>query len=365
MLGRMVVRVEISGRSSTDVAVKLSPLAEMCAALHAFVGIEHHPASVPWVDILLARIGGRTRDQLATWAPLWGSQKSQLFYPTTVNDELELSDEIAGLQETPDAAFMGMIAESVVDGDPTIDYASLHTDRNQRDALLASARRLSADRSHLAAWLTEDLRGFRAALLSLLNELHPIFAIEWQTRRPELLAEARFRQLALRTRGWHSFEDLGATVVLDGGTADHGHLSFDKLSTNTTSLRDKQCILIPSWHLGSHIILKTADGYPLCVQYAPRIRWDRTLSGGVRERLAVLNDPIRVRICRLILRTPKTTLDIGRDLGMPSSQASRHLRKLREAGLARSKRDGRLVFYSLDEAAVSRLGVDFLDALRR
>lgn len=361
----MVVRIAVDRKDVAGVTVLLSPLAELCAALHAFCEAEHHPDSADWVRTVLDVADDGLLEDLRAWAPLWGSQKSRLFYPTAVRGELSLDGELAGLLDLPDAEFSGMVAEAVADGDPSLDYNAL-TERAQSEKFLVVMRRFSADRSQLAGWLVDDIRTFRKALLTFLGRFAgAVFVPEWQARRPDLLLEAHSRERSLRTRGWRSFEDLGATVEVDPGGVERGHITFDKLSSAMISVRDRPCILIPSWHIGSHIVLKAGVKSPLCVHYSLQSLRRRPPFGAVQHRLAALNDPVRARICRLILRTPKTTLDIARDLGMPESQASRHLRKLRENGLAQARREGRLVFYSLDVEAVSRLGVDFLDALRR
>jgi DNA-binding transcriptional ArsR family regulator len=50
---------------------------------------------------------------------------------------------------------------------------------------------------------------------------------------------------------------------------------------------------------------------------------------------------------------------------MSAPQVSRHLRRLREAGLVHTHRRGSVVYYQLDTAAVERLGPDLLSVLYR
>nr|WP_267881717.1 MULTISPECIES: ArsR family transcriptional regulator [unclassified Streptomyces] len=50
-------------------------------------------------------------------------------------------------------------------------------------------------------------------------------------------------------------------------------------------------------------------------------------------------------------------------LGMTSPQVSRHLRKLREAGLVLTHWEGTAVYYRLDTDAIGRLGPDLLVGL--
>jgi DNA-binding transcriptional ArsR family regulator len=79
----------------------------------------------------------------------------------------------------------------------------------------------------------------------------------------------------------------------------------------------------------------------------------------------VILDPSRIRLCRMIANDGLTTLELARRSGMAPPQVSRHLRKLREAGLVLAERNGQLVYYTLDADAIRTLGVDLEMAMRR
>ncbi len=67
----------------------------------------------------------------------------------------------------------------------------------------------------------------------------------------------------------------------------------------------------------------------------------------------VLGDPTRVRIMWAIERTELCVCDIAEVLGMTKSAISHQLGTLKDANLVRYRRDGRNVFYSLDDDHVS------------
>ncbi|WP_226966933.1 ArsR/SmtB family transcription factor [Streptomyces phaeolivaceus] len=83
----------------------------------------------------------------------------------------------------------------------------------------------------------------------------------------------------------------------------------------------------------------------------------------MHRRLEVLRDPGRQRIARAIAREPLTPSELATRSGMSLPQVSRHLARLREAGLVTVERDGRRAYYQLHLERVRRLGDDLLTAL--
>lgn len=62
-----------------------------------------------------------------------------------------------------------------------------------------------------------------------------------------------------------------------------------------------------------------------------------------------LADPTRVSIVLSLLRQELCTCDLAAIMGVTESAISQHLRILRQLRLVKSRRAGRLVFYSLDD----------------
>ena len=65
----------------------------------------------------------------------------------------------------------------------------------------------------------------------------------------------------------------------------------------------------------------------------------------------VLGDPTRIRI----LQARLCVCDIAETLGMTQSAISHQLRVLRQARLVRARREGRSVFYALDDDHVAHM----------
>ena len=67
------------------------------------------------------------------------------------------------------------------------------------------------------------------------------------------------------------------------------------------------------------------------------------------DRLAVLADPTRVRLLALLVEAELTVAELTRITDLPQPRVSTHLRRLREAGLVRDRREGGSSFYALDD----------------
>lgn len=85
----------------------------------------------------------------------------------------------------------------------------------------------------------------------------------------------------------------------------------------------------------------------------------RLNSGQTYNRLAelfrALADPTRLKIVHALLRQELCSCDIAASVGTSASATSQHLRILRTLRLVKSRRTGRLVYYSLDDAHISLL----------
>ncbi len=73
-----------------------------------------------------------------------------------------------------------------------------------------------------------------------------------------------------------------------------------------------------------------------------------------------LSDPKRVLLLYLLTDGPKHVSELVDLLGLPQSTVSRHLRVLRERGLADTERRGTAIYYALADARI----IQALDLLR-
>jgi DNA-binding transcriptional ArsR family regulator len=79
------------------------------------------------------------------------------------------------------------------------------------------------------------------------------------------------------------------------------------------------------------------------------------ISVELAETFKVLSEPTRVRILQALAEEELCVCDIAAVLEGTSSAISHQLRILRSARLVRSRKDGKMVYYSLDDEHVRNL----------
>jgi len=75
----------------------------------------------------------------------------------------------------------------------------------------------------------------------------------------------------------------------------------------------------------------------------------------VAETFKVLGDPTRVKILQVLSKRELCVCDISAVVGMGQSAVSHQLRALRNARLVKYRRDGKMVWYSLDDDHIGEL----------
>ena len=91
------------------------------------------------------------------------------------------------------------------------------------------------------------------------------------------------------------------------------------------------------------------------VAAARRTTPDPSLVTGMAETFKVLGDPNRLRIVIAVSQAELCTVDIAQALGMSESSVSHQLRLLKALRLVRQRKEGKLVFTSLDDEHIEDL----------
>ena len=82
------------------------------------------------------------------------------------------------------------------------------------------------------------------------------------------------------------------------------------------------------------------------------------------DLFSALSDPTRLRIISVLMEDEMSVGDLAAQLAMTESAVSHQLRGLRQMRLVRSRKDGRQVFYALDDdhvAKLYRLGLEHVE----
>jgi DNA-binding transcriptional ArsR family regulator len=91
---------------------------------------------------------------------------------------------------------------------------------------------------------------------------------------------------------------------------------------------------------------------------------DDASTTALAETFRVLGDPTRVRILDALARAEVPVCDLAEVLGLTQSAVSHQLRLLRSMRLVRSRRDGRHIYYTVDDDHIARLFKQGLEHVR-
>ena len=81
-----------------------------------------------------------------------------------------------------------------------------------------------------------------------------------------------------------------------------------------------------------------------------------SVKGRLADLFKLLGDPNRCRILYALLEAGELCVcDLAETIDVPESSVSHALRLLRTAGVVRNRRDGRMIYYSLDDSHVRLL----------
>ena len=84
---------------------------------------------------------------------------------------------------------------------------------------------------------------------------------------------------------------------------------------------------------------------------------------GLAELFKIFGDPTRIRILYAMLDTERCVNDIAGILQMSQSSVSHQLRILKTSKLVKSRREGKSIFYSLDDEhvrAILNMGIEHI-----
>ena len=81
--------------------------------------------------------------------------------------------------------------------------------------------------------------------------------------------------------------------------------------------------------------------------------------------LKVLSHPVRLQIIELLKNGEKNVGTITKTIGIPQSSLSRHLLFLREGGILKSKQQGTVIYYSIEDHDIFRVLRPIAEMLRK
>jgi DNA-binding transcriptional ArsR family regulator len=360
------VLLDLAQARPDNVVFGLSPLAELGAALHVLAEPEHHPVEAEWVANTRAVIQPDLARRCIELSALWGSYRLRLLFPLRLAPSKSLDDELAAISQLNLDDFVELTAFAVRGGNSGESLRSVGADSRLQARVIDRARRRGRGAEALGEELFADPERFRRDFVRFLRDVGAL-ALDpvWQHREAALARDAAARRDLASAKGIaQALQSLSGSI---GAGDSASSLVIDKIHHGLVDVGRQPLLVVPTSFGWPHLLVKHERGMPAVLQYPVRadVRADSTSLALLQLRLSVLADPVRLRVCRAVAREPRTTADLAEAWGISSSQVSRHLRALREAGLVTTVRNGRFVSYQLDASALARLGADLIVALLR
>jgi len=91
------------------------------------------------------------------------------------------------------------------------------------------------------------------------------------------------------------------------------------------------------------------------VRQAQQALLDGLLATHLAATFKALADPTRLRIVSVLAQTELCVCDLAATLGMTQSAVSHQLRLMRDLRLVKSRKEGRMVYYALDDEHIRDL----------
>jgi DNA-binding transcriptional ArsR family regulator len=355
--------VNIQDVRADQVELRVDPLSELGALLHAVTHGDHHPRARQLRERIQEERPTELLSQANRFRPLFGTLRARFLLPW--DSEItgaDLGAQIAALDSIPVQEFVHMAAVALIEQARDFDFRGQLGSAAARRQILGRVERISISRVELTADLFADPEGVRRQFQDFLTAAATAwFDEEWSVHCGALRDEAALRRREVDRHGAQALTGVSSIARLQ---TQPDRVVFDKVNVASCRVGRNRLLLVPSYHCSPHLIVKHDLGYPIVVQYEIGALAQDSLDA-VHDRLVVLHDRVRVQMCRRLLRIPSTTVDLSIQFQMTQPQVSRHLRALRQAGLVQTQRQGRHVYYSLDTAAIRSLGTQLLAALYR
>lgn len=314
----LTVELGVAELAATRFAI--SPLSETVSGLQQLAGRDRQPINGHWLRWAAAELADEPLDLSHTWPLIAGNRPSwpSFLVPAPAGPQPSIEDDLAALRDTT----AGQVR--------------------------ASLRRVFGDRfpDAVAALAGKPEAGLRAIAAELRTAYDRLIAPHWPRMRAVLEADIVYRAKQLAAGGAETlFAGLHRDLCWQGGRLVLGGPRWP--ADRVVNRGPGGLVLIPVALGSSHVLIKRNTTTQTTVRYPARgtgTLWDSGTRTPARSTVRLLG---RARAELLdALRSPATTTELARVLGVTPSAVSQHLRILRESGLVARQRTGRTVLYA-------------------
>jgi DNA-binding transcriptional ArsR family regulator len=326
----MALTIELGVAELAATRVAISPLSETVACLQQLAGLDRQAATLPWLRWAADELARAPLDLPWTWPLLVNDRPNwpEFLVPAPRDSGPSIEDDLAALRRT--------------------------TARQVRTSL---GRVFGEDlRGTVAELAAHPAAGLKAIARELRSAHDRLVAPHWPRIRAVLDADVAHRARLLAAGGSaRLFTGLHPDLRWHGGRL---LLTGDRWRADVVVHRGPGGLVLIPVVLGSpYVLVKKRTSTQTTVRYPARGRgalWTagaRPPAGGTVRLLG----RARARLLEAV-RSPATTTDLARALGVTPSAVSQHLGVLRENGLVERERAGRQVVYVITALGTSLLG---------
>ena len=328
-----MITIPLTEKDLAKVRLSPSPLWETVCSFAVLLYPDRHAAHAPWARQARRALRGVDLSPLVAATGVGGRCPDYLSPPPGAPLPA-FREELERLRATP--------AEVV--------HAEVRTLMDEHEELLD---RLPHEERRMRGVL-EDPECSLRRLVDALDRYHElVIAPHWPRMREHLEADVLRRGEALALGGAEAlFSGLGPRVVYREGAVEleGSHEAFVESAGRGLTL--VPCVF--SW---PNVHALADPRYRPTLAYAPRgiaRLWTSPAPPPNGTALGAALGTGRASVLKGLV-TPRTTTDLARDLGLSPAAVSAHLSRLKVAGLVRSRRAGKKVFYRLSGSGESLL----------
>lgn len=360
----MPIIFDLTDVEPANVTVRVSEMAEMMAMLHCIAEPGHHLELAREFKAIDAELSAQLRRTMHSFSPLWARFRFRALMPLDTSDFQSFDSELATVETLPLEAFVQMSVQAIIGGrsDRPLDVMNNSGDRAD---FLEMCRARSEAREELGARLALNPEHFRQSLVGFLRAFYgTCFRARWGTGSTRLKASEI--EVQRRLAGGSASMVLASLTPGAHYFPQTAQVAYDKLQNAFVNGSGRKFVLVPSILTKPHVVVKYDHAYagyevPVIVQFPINDMGAANKSiHEIQHQMAVLADSARLELCRHLVNEYCTTSDLSRRLGIGAPQVSRHLRKLREAELLESVRDGKMVKHRLRMNVIYSIGYEFL-----
>lgn len=314
-----MIRYRFSSDDLLRTRFAISPLCEVCWSTNPLQRPERHALHAPWVRRAQDRLAGLDGlDLLIELTVSSGGYNPDFVSPPPVTPVGNLREELARVRATPH-------------------------ERVREEIGWRYAEAKTAPPSVVQALLDDVQPGLDALTDTIGQYFDRAIAPWWPEMRRVLEDDISHRAERLTSGGTGDvFADLHPDITWRDGT-----LEVRRRHDATVALGGRGLLLVPAVFAWPEAFTLIDEPWQPTVVYTPRGVGDLWAPRAPRDgrALAALLGDRRAQLLTALDR-PATTSELAGSLGLPASSVSEHIGVLRDAGLVRSRRSGRLIHHA-------------------